>query len=119
MPLSRVWSSPLKPVVLTLAMLAVSGCGLPPHVTVISTLLDGASFAATEKTLTDHAISELAGEDCALWRAVKEGNICYGVREQGQSAETDAERETIQFSREQNAPKIINVDAMEYQENGT
>ena len=56
--------------------LFLAGCALPPAVTVASLVLDGVSFATTGKSTTDHAISALADEDCALLRAVDDEDIC-------------------------------------------
>ncbi|MBT5940037.1 MAG: hypothetical protein HOG95_08900 [Rhodospirillaceae bacterium] len=58
----------------------VGGCALPVSVTVASWALDGVSYIATNKSLTDHGISFLAGQDCAMHRIVTEMDIyalCY------------------------------------------
>jgi hypothetical protein len=57
-------------------MLFLAGCALPPAVTVASLVLDGASYVATGKSTTDHAISALADEDCALLRVADGKEIC-------------------------------------------
>ena len=54
----------------------VAGCALPPALTLASFAADGVSYVATGKSTTDHALSALAQEDCALVRAVKEEPIC-------------------------------------------
>ncbi len=56
--------------------LLLTGCALPPVVTVASLVADGVSFVTTGKSTTDHAISALADEDCALLRVVDERPIC-------------------------------------------
>lgn len=56
--------------------LLLAGCALPPAVTVASLAADGVSYLATGKSTTDHAISAIAQEDCALVRAVREEAIC-------------------------------------------
>lgn len=56
--------------------LVLSGCGLPPAITAASWALDGVSFVATGKSVTDHAISEVSQRDCALFRVVQEKEIC-------------------------------------------
>ncbi|MFP6712557.1 MAG: hypothetical protein VB913_12770 [Rhodospirillales bacterium] len=53
----------------------VSGCALPVSVTVASWALDGFSYVATQKSITDHGISLLAGQDCALHRIVTEMDL--------------------------------------------
>lgn len=41
-----------------------------------SLMLDGMSYASTGKGVTDHAISEFAAADCALWYGFSEGQFC-------------------------------------------
>jgi hypothetical protein len=57
---------------------ALGGCivAIPPAVTIASYAVDGISYIATGKTLTDHAISGAAGEDCVLMRAASLKNPC-------------------------------------------
>ncbi len=55
--------------------LALSGCALPPAVGVASLAVDVASYFFSGKTLTDHGISAVAQQDCALIRLM-EGNLC-------------------------------------------
>jgi hypothetical protein len=58
---------------------ALGGCAvvaIPPAVTIASYAVDGVSYIATGKSLTDHAISEVAGEDCVLIRAAVLENPC-------------------------------------------
>ncbi|MDH3240815.1 MAG: hypothetical protein OEO83_09120 [Alphaproteobacteria bacterium] len=54
----------------------LAGCAVPPALTLASLAADGVSYVATGKSTTDHAISAIAQEDCALVRAVKEEAIC-------------------------------------------
>ena len=60
-----------------LAVIAVllSGCAVPPAVTVLSLFADVVSYAETGKTITDHGISMVLKKDCALLRGFK-GDIC-------------------------------------------
>lgn len=61
-------------------MLLLAGCGLPPAVVIASYALGGASYVTTGKGVTDHAISAVSGQDCALHRMVTEaGNVCDDV----------------------------------------
>ena len=53
----------------------LSGCALPPVVTVASMALDFASYGETGKTVTDHGISFVLQMDCGLLR-VFDGPIC-------------------------------------------
>ena len=57
------------------AAVALSGCGIPPMITVASLMLDAASYGATGKTVTDHALSAVLQKDCALLRGLK-GPVC-------------------------------------------
>jgi len=52
------------------------GCALPPALTVISLATNAVSYAATGKSVSDHGISAIVGEDCALWRVVADRKIC-------------------------------------------
>jgi hypothetical protein len=64
-------------VILLLPVLAVlGGCALPIPVQVASWVIDGISVVTTEKSLSDHGLSMMAGRDCALWRAVTEDQVC-------------------------------------------
>jgi hypothetical protein len=60
-------------------ILALGGCAVvavPPAVTIASYAADGISYLATGKSLTDHAISEVADEDCVLFRVAVLKNPC-------------------------------------------
>ncbi len=63
-----------------LAVLALpillSACALPASFTIASLAADGVSYATSGKGLSDHAISAVANEDCAMWRALKDRPIC-------------------------------------------
>ncbi len=65
-------------IVLGAAALAVSGCALlPAPVQIASLTLDGVSFVVSKKSVADHVISIAMQQDCALWRGVTEGRLCY------------------------------------------
>lgn len=69
----------MRGIALAFVMLALSGCGLvaiPPAVTIASYAVDGVSYLVSGKSVTDHAISEVAGADCAMWRMLKMENPC-------------------------------------------
>ncbi|MCZ4280358.1 hypothetical protein O4H49_06195 [Kiloniella laminariae] len=53
----------------------LSGCALPPAIGVASIAVDVASYFFSGKTLTDHGISAVAQQDCALIR-IMEGDLC-------------------------------------------
>ena len=66
----------MRRVAIILVPFLVAGCALPPALTLASLAADGISYAATGKSTTDHAISAIADEDCALLRAAKEEAVC-------------------------------------------
>lgn len=55
--------------------LFLSGCALPPVVTVASFALDFASYGETGKTVADHGLSLVLQQDCAMLR-ILEGDLC-------------------------------------------
>lgn len=59
-----------------MAPLVLGGCGMPVGVQIASLFADGLSFLTTEKTLGDHGLSAVAGQDCAVWRGLTGENIC-------------------------------------------
>ena len=59
-----------------LLALFVAGCGLPPAVTIASLGIDAVSLAVSEKTVADHAISQIAQKDCAMWRGFTGDELC-------------------------------------------
>ena len=67
--------------VLAAAAISLSGCGLPPIVTYVSTAADIVSYLTTKKTVTDHGISMVLQKDCALLR-VLDGPICIEETEE-------------------------------------
>jgi hypothetical protein len=52
------------------------GCAAPATVTVASVAADGASYAASGKSLSDHAMSAVSDEDCRALGAPKNGVLC-------------------------------------------
>ena len=71
-------SSPLKISAVLFSVHGLSGCivAMPPAVQAASFALDGLSYAATGKSVTDHAISAMANKDCAMARALNGEDIC-------------------------------------------
>jgi len=61
-----------------LAPIFLSACAIPPAISIASYVLDGVSYAATGKSVSDHGISMVAGRDCATWRLIKGENPCKG-----------------------------------------
>ncbi len=56
--------------------LVVSGCALPVPVQIASWVVDGIVYLNTDKTVTDHGISMVSGQDCALLRGVQGEEVC-------------------------------------------
>jgi len=74
-----------------LAPLFLSGCGIPPAISIASYIINGVSYAATGKSISDHGISAVAGRDCATWRVLKGENPCKGdPTERGDPAPIEA-----------------------------
>lgn len=56
--------------------LFLAGCAAPMPLRVASWALDGASYLTTKKSVMDHGLSALNGQDCAALRIVTEGSAC-------------------------------------------
>jgi hypothetical protein len=61
---------------LTACALVLSGCAVPLPVKIASWVIDGISYIATKKSLSDHAISVALQQDCAVWRGVTGEGFC-------------------------------------------
>ncbi|MSO80462.1 MAG: hypothetical protein EXQ97_02215 [Alphaproteobacteria bacterium] len=59
--------------------LLCGGCSLPLQWTILSTAADGASYASTSKTTSDHALSSATECDCSLMRIFEEEPVCRDV----------------------------------------
>ena len=67
-----------------LVMAALGGCvAIPAGLTAASAAFDGMSYTATGKAPHDHALSAVTGEDCAVWRVVKDKPVCVEPRGTG------------------------------------
>jgi hypothetical protein len=65
-----------KTLALGIGAVVLSGCALPVPFQVASWALDGISYLATEKSMTDHGLSMVIEQDCALLRGLTEGSVC-------------------------------------------
>ena len=81
----KAWSV----VAVTMPALVLGGCALPPAVIVASYSADIVSYAATGKTVTDHAYSAVARSDCSFIRILHDKPIC--VDEPGNAPEKSKE----------------------------
>ena len=61
---------------LILCSVLLAACALPMPVRIASWALDGIAYLTTEKSVTDHGISLVAQQDCALWRGFMGEQIC-------------------------------------------
>ncbi len=95
---------------LSLAALAtvLSGCAVPPAITIASLVADVASYASTGKTVTDHGISLVVGQDCALLRGL-EGEICVEPDPARTAREREARNMKFDYPEEIGAPAIARV----------
>jgi len=57
------------------ALTLLSGCALPPAIAIASYVIDVGSFVATGKTATDHGLSAVMQQDCAMM-GILQGQIC-------------------------------------------
>lgn len=59
------------------AILLLAGCvAIPPVVSIASWAINGVSYLASGKSVSDHAISAVLDQDCATWRILKGDPIC-------------------------------------------
>jgi len=66
----------MKPIAsVLLGVLLCTGCA-PLPITVATLVADGFSYVTTEKSLTDHGISALSDQDCAVHRLLSGDLIC-------------------------------------------
>ena len=54
----------------------LGACAVPIPIQLAGWFLDGLSFLSTDKTISDHGISVVMGQDCALFRTMTEGELC-------------------------------------------
>ncbi len=65
-----------KVLLAVLLVLPLTGCALPPALSIATLMMDAGSYAASGKLMTDHGISIVAERDCALFNIVTEGALC-------------------------------------------
>jgi len=111
----------LKIISISVIIASLSGCLaiLPPAVQLASLALDGVSYAATGKSVTDHALSGLTDQDCAMIRVLKGQDVCIvedigvAVIAQTDTAHSDAldQSQIDAFDRNGNL-SLVNIDDM-------
>jgi len=97
----------------------LSGCALPIPIQVASWAIDIISIATTEKSITDHGLSALTQQDCAIHRVVTEsdGAICHDVdgRTDVMTAEADQPTEARSWKRSGGRAGGLRFEAIENQ----
>jgi hypothetical protein len=97
---------------LSLAALTIllSGCALPPAITIASLVADVASYASTGKTVTDHGISMVLQKDCALLRGLN-GEICLEPDSARTARELEARNVRYEYPDDTNRPMFVRAPA--------
>ena len=62
-------------------LISFGGCSMPASMSAVSWAIDGASYIATKKSLTDHGLSFVSGQDCALYRFITGVDVCQEYRD--------------------------------------
>ena len=67
----------MRATIIVVAILLLAGCvAIPPAVSIASWAINGVSYLASGKSVSDHAISAVLDQDCATWRILKGDPIC-------------------------------------------
>ena len=66
----------MKKILLVSFLSLLSGCAIPVAVSMISGVASVAVNETTGKTLTDHTVSTVNGQDCKVSRAFNNQDIC-------------------------------------------
>lgn len=56
---------------------ALSACAVPPAVTAISYAADGVAYVVSGKSVSDHAMSLVLEQDCAVFRVFQGRLVCH------------------------------------------
>ncbi len=72
-------------------LILLNACALPAVYSIATLAVDGISYATSGKGLSDHALSAVANEDCAMWRVLVARPIC---------SETDVPETTVATASE-------------------
>lgn len=73
----------MRYLMLCAVLVLAGGCALPVPLQIASWAASGFSYAATGKSLSDHAVSAVAHEDCALHRIALGKDICVPIESDG------------------------------------
>ncbi len=75
------------------AVILLSGCALPPIVTIASIAVDVASYGATGKTVSDHGLSFVMQQDCAMLRVLDDEKPVCVEEDEAATAASDASKD--------------------------
>lgn len=67
---------PVRTFAVLVPLILLNACALPAVYSIATLAVDGISYATSGKGLSDHAISVVANEDCAMWRVFVARPIC-------------------------------------------
>ncbi len=87
----------------------LSGCAVPPAVTVASLAADGVSYVATGKSVTDHGLSAATGEDCALLRVVRHQSVCSNDWQRGKNVPVEAGKASVPPPAAESGPAPVAI----------
>ena len=100
------------------SVVVLSGCALPLPVRVATWAIDGISYIATKKSITEHGISFLAKKDCSILRGVTQEYFCidgapsataFAALEGGDGAETGTLGDDAEFA----VKSLADVDTLD------
>ncbi len=66
----------MRPIAVLVPLFLLGACALPAVYSIATLAVDGISYATSGKGVTDHALSAVANEDCAMWRVLVARPIC-------------------------------------------
>ena len=92
----------MRIIVVPALLFLLNGCALlaiPPAMTIASYAVDGVSYLATDKSITDHMLSDALGRNCATWRILRGRSICKDFTPQELAARAKA-RSELRFDDE-------------------
>ncbi|NQV98702.1 MAG: hypothetical protein HQ483_03305 [Rhodospirillales bacterium] len=89
------------------APLLLGGCTLlPVSFQVASMALDGISMLTTHKSLTDHGISTVTQQDCALWRGLTGDAVCQDYEDQPETLLAALDSSALPGATSQDQPAL-------------
>ena len=73
----------LRRLLIIVCPLFVGACAVPLPMQIATWAVDGISYLMTSKSMSDHGLSAALGRDCAVHRAITEGDICREDEDSG------------------------------------